>query len=241
MHKLGINIDHIATLRQSRGTKYPDPVFAAMIAQNTGASNITIHIREDRRHAQERDLELLMRTINIKVNLEMAATEDLLAIALKHKPESSTIVPEKRLEVTTEGGIDLLLPENAYLKDYIKKLKDGGVEVSLFIDAEINQIDKSKELGAQAVEFNTGRYCDAITEKQQDYELEKLKRAIEYAREQHLKAHVGHGINYNNVQKLAALGTIEEFNIGHAIVSRAVFSGLERAIRDMLELLGILR
>ena len=239
MHKLGVNIDHVATLRQARGTTYPDPVYTAMVAENSGASNITIHIREDRRHAQDRDLEVLMKTINIKVNLEMAATEDLMQVALKNRPQSSTIVPEKRQELTTEGGIDLLAESNSYLKEYIKKLQEAGIEVSLFIDPNIDQINKAVELGVEAVEFNTGSFSEAESEEIEDMECEKVRIAVDYALEKKLRAHVGHGLHYHNIQKLAALGTIEEFNIGHAIIAKAVYVGFERAVKDMMTLLGI--
>ncbi len=239
MHKLGVNIDHVATLRQARGTNYPDPVYAAMIAENAGASNITLHIREDRRHAQERDLEMVRKTVGIKVNLEMAATDDLLQVALRHLPDSSTIVPEKREELTTEGGIDLLHEHNSFLTGYVKKLKDAGIEVSLFIDAAKEQIDKAVELGVEAVEFNTGRYSEAENEEIEDRELNKLADAVVYAKEKGLKAHVGHGLTVRNVRKLAALGTIEEFNIGHAIVAKALFVGFENAVKEMLQAIGV--
>ena len=238
MHKLGVNIDHVATLREARGTNYPDPLFAAMIAEGAGASNITLHVREDRRHAQERDLEMVQKSVGIKVNLEMAATDDLLDVALRNLPDSSTIVPEKREELTTEGGLDLLHNGNAFLGGYIEKLKEAGIEVSLFIDPSRGQIDRCVELGAEAAEFNTGRYSEAKNEEEEDRELDKIADAVIYAKERGIKAHVGHGLSLKNVKKLAALGTIEEFNIGHAIVARALFVGFENAVKEMLLAIG---
>ncbi len=239
MHKLGVNIDHIATLRQARLGTYPDPVFGAMIAEQAGVQNITLHIREDRRHTQERDLVVLKETINIKINLEMAPTEELLEIALEYRPTSVTLVPEKREELTTEGGLDLLAKSNEFLKEYISKLKEAKIEVSLFIDPIEEQIEKAVELNVEAVEFNTGKYSEARSEDEENIELEKIAKAVDFALQNELKAHVGHGLNYNNIQKLAKLGTIEEFNIGHSIVSRAIFVGLEKAIKDMMNILGI--
>ncbi len=237
MHKLGFNIDHIATVRQARKAAEPDPVFAALIAEQAGASNITLHIREDRRHAQDRDLELMTKLIKIKVNLEMAATDDLKHVALANHPGSCTLVPEKRMELTTEGGLNLLAPEQRDLAPYIAELKRAGIEVSLFIDPDEAQVDKAAVLGADAVEFNTGRYAEAPNEEETGRELERIRRAVDFALSSGLKAHCGHGLNYRNVQPLAALGTIEEFNIGHSIVARSVFVGVEQAIKDMLALL----
>jgi len=237
MHKLGVNIDHVATLRQARMVTYPDPVYAAMIAENSGASNITIHIREDRRHAQDRDLEIMKQTINIKLNLEMAATDDLLNVALKMRPDSATLVPEKREELTTEGGLNLISETNSYMGDYISKLKEAGIEVSIFIDPDREQVKKSLEMGADAVEFNTGKYSESTTEDEMISEAEKVKIAVEYALSLGLKAHVGHGLNYNNIHHLAKIEGIEEFNIGHAIVAKSVFVGFDRAVKEMLALI----
>ncbi|HOW51102.1 MAG TPA: pyridoxine 5'-phosphate synthase [bacterium] len=237
-HKLGVNIDHVATLRQARGTKYPDPVFAALIAEQAGASNITLHIREDRRHAQERDLELLKKTISIKVNLEMAPTADLKRIALQYRPTSCTLVPEKRHEVTTEGGMDLLGGGYPGLKKYVADLKKAGIEVSLFIDPDDRQVTAAAKLGAQAVEFNSGRYAEAESEEKAAFEAEKIRQAAVFALSNGLKAHVGHGINYHNVRPLVELGLLEEFNIGHAIVARAVMVGFERSVKEMRALLA---
>jgi len=238
MHKLGINIDHVATLRQSRLGTFPDPVYAAMIVENCGAANITLHIREDRRHAQVRDLKLFKEVINIKVNLEMAATDDLKNVALTYKPQSCTIVPEKREELTTEGGLDLLPESVSYLKEYIKELKGEGIEVSLFIDPIKEQIEKAKELGADAVEFNTGAYSDAENETIQDIEAERVKNGVAIAMNEGLTPHVGHGLNYQNIHKIAAIKDIVEFNIGHSIISKSIFIGLDNAVKEMLELIS---
>jgi pyridoxine 5-phosphate synthase len=237
-HKLGVNIDHVATLRQARGTKYPDPVFAALIAEQAGASNITLHIREDRRHAQERDIELLKKTISIKVNLEMAPTADLKRIALHYLPTSCTLVPEKRHEVTTEGGMDLRGDGYPGLKKYIADLVKAGIEVSLFIDPDEKQVSAACKLGAVAVEFNSGRFSEAEDDDRAAFEVEKIRNAAIYALSNGLKAHVGHGINYHNVRPLVELRLLEEFNIGHAIVARAVMVGFERAVTEMRALLA---
>ncbi len=238
MHKLGVNIDHVATLRQARGTHYPDPVFAALIAEQAGASNITLHIREDRRHAQERDLELIRRTVGIKVNLEMAPTDDLKQIALRHRPHSCTLVPERRQELTTEGGMNLCGDAYPGLAAYIADLVHASITVSLFIDADEKQVTAACKLGAQAVEFNSGRYADAPDEQTAAKELERIRQATVYALSNGLRAHVGHGLHYHNVQPLVALNLLEEFNIGHAIVARSLFVGFERAVKEMLLLLN---
>ncbi|HSA33930.1 MAG TPA: pyridoxine 5'-phosphate synthase [bacterium] len=237
MHKLGVNIDHVATLRQARGTRYPDPVFAALIAEQAGASNITLHVREDRRHAQERDLELIKKSVSIKVNLEMAPTADLKAIALRHRPDSCTLVPEKRHELTTEGGMDLLSDAYPGLKTYIAELKKAGIVVSLFIDPDEKQVTAACKLGARAVEFNSGRYAESKNDKEAAREIERIRQATVYALSNDLTAHVGHGLHYHNVRPLVEMQLLEEFNIGHAIVARAVMVGFEQAVKDMLALL----
>jgi len=238
MHKLGVNIDHVATLRQARGTRYPDPVFAALLAEQAGASNITLHIREDRRHAQERDLELIRRTVGIKVNLEMAPTDDLKRIALIHRPHSCTLVPERRQELTTEGGMDICGGTYRDLDAYIGTLREAGIMVSLFIDADERQVTAACKLGAQAVEFNSGRYAEAENEHNAALEIERIRKAALFALSNGMRVHVGHGLHYHNVQPLVALKLLEEFNIGHAIVARAIFVGFERAVKEMLELLN---
>ena len=237
-HKLGVNIDHVATLRQARGTTYPDPLLAALVAEQAGASNITLHIREDRRHAQERDLELIRRAVGIKVNLEMAPTDDLKRIALAHRPHSCTLVPERRQELTTEGGMDLLGESYPGLDAYILDLRKAGITVSLFIDPDEKQVTKACKLGAAAVEFNSGRYAEAKSEKEAALETERIRQAAVYALSNGLRAHVGHGLHYHNVRSLVAMQLLEEFNIGHAIVARAVMVGFERAVREMLALLA---
>ncbi|MFO7736062.1 MAG: pyridoxine 5'-phosphate synthase [bacterium] len=238
MHKLGVNIDHVATLRESRKVSYPDPVFAAMTAQQAGASNITLHIREDRRHAQERDLELLKKIISIKINLEMAATEDMKRVALEHMPDSVTIVPEKREELTTEGGLDLLTVKNENLPEFIDEIKKAGISVSLFIDPSEKQIDAAEKLCVEAVEFNTGAYSEAEKEEEKNKELENVRHAVDYATEKNLRTHVGHGLNYRNIKRMAGIQGIEEFNIGHAIVARALMVGFHEAVKEMLYLTG---
>lgn len=238
MHKLGVNIDHVATLRESRKVFYPDPVFAAITAEQAGASNITLHIREDRRHAQERDLALLKKTISIKINLEMAATADMKRVALEYIPDSITIVPEKREELTTEGGLDLLNEKNRNLSGFIDEIKKAGISVSLFIDPSEKQIDAAEKLCVEAVEFNTGAYSEAENEEKQNKELEKVRHAVDYASEKNLRTHVGHGLNYYNVKKMAGIQGIEEFNIGHAIVAKALMVGFHESVKEMLCLTG---
>lgn len=237
MHRLGVNIDHVATIRQARLGSYPDPVFAAMIAEQAGADNITLHIREDRRHTQERDLAVMKKTIHIKLNLEMAATEELKAMALKYLPDSCTLVPEKRVELTTEGGLDLLHPHNVFLKDYCKVLKDAGIEVSLFIDADKKQIEKALELEVDAIEINSGKYSEAKNKKELELFAKIIEDASKFAVSKGLKTHIGHGINYENAKRLVKIEEIDEFNIGHSIVARALFTGFETAVKDMMKII----
>lgn len=235
MARLGVNIDHVATIRQARGGKEPDPVTAAAIAELAGADGITIHLREDRRHIQDRDLRILRHTIRSRLNLEMAATAEMVAIALDVKPEMCTLVPEKRQELTTEGGLDVRLnqPEVA---DAIRRLQDGGLVVSLFVDADADQIKAAAKCGADYVELHTGTYAEAADWQTEQEELRKLENGVRLARKLELGVNAGHGLNYLNIKKLAAIGGIEEFNIGHSIISRAVLVGLERAVRDMADL-----
>jgi len=233
--RLGVNIDHVATLRQARGGNEPDPVAAAALAELAGADGITIHLREDRRHIQDRDLEILRQTIHTRLNLEMAATDEMVAIALAIKPEACTLVPEKRAELTTEGGLDVRIHQEA-LKGVIEKLQAGGIIVSLFIDPDPDQIKAANKVGADYIEIHTGAFADAadwIIEKQ---ELIKIENAVKLAKKLDLGVNAGHGLNYVNVKKVAAIGGIEEFNIGHSIMSRAILVGLDRAVRDMSEL-----
>ena len=235
MARLGVNIDHVATLRQARGGNEPDPAAAAAMAELAGADGITIHLREDRRHIQDRDLKILRQTVQTRLNLEMAATAEMVAIALSVKPEACTLVPEKRAELTTEGGLDVRIHHEA-LKLAIEKLQQGGIVVSLFIDPDPDQIKAANKVGADYIEIHTGAYAGAANWKQEEQELIKIENAVKLARKLDLCVNAGHGLNYINVKKVAAIGGIEEFNIGHSIMSRAILVGLDRAVRDMSEL-----
>jgi len=233
--RLGVNIDHVATLRQARGGNEPDPVAAAAFAELAGADGITIHLREDRRHIQDRDLKLLRQTVQTRLNLEMAATDEMVAIALAVKPEACTLVPEKRAELTTEGGLDVRIHQEA-LKPYIEKLQAAGIIVSLFIDPDPDQIKAANKAGADYIEIHTGSYAEAADWKAEQHELIKIENAVKLAKKLDLGVNAGHGLNYINVKRVAAIGGIEEFNIGHSIMSRAILVGLDRAVRDMSEL-----
>lgn len=236
MAKLGLNVDHIATVRQARGGIEPDPVSAAALGELSGAEGITIHLREDRRHIQDRDLEILRRTVKTKLNLEMAATQEMVRIALKTKPEQVTLVPEKRQELTTEGGLDVILNLKS-ITDAVKRLRDGGIVVSLFVDPNQEQIKSANKTGADYIEIHTGAYAEASTWKEQERELEAIDTAIKLARKVGLGVNAGHGLNYINIKALAAIGGIEEYNIGHSIIARAMLVGLDRAVKDMVELI----
>ncbi|OTA14758.1 pyridoxine 5'-phosphate synthase [Xenorhabdus vietnamensis] len=233
---LGINIDHIATLRNARGTQYPDPVQAAFVAEQAGADGITIHLREDRRHITDRDVQLLERTIQTRMNLEMAVTDEMVGIACQIKPTFCCLVPEKRQEVTTEGGLNVF-GQKEHIAAAVKTLSEAGILVSLFIDADYQQIDAVVEVGAPFIEIHTGAYADAEDEIQQEKEFQRIKEAATYAAAKGLKVNAGHGLTYHNVQRIAALPEIYELNIGHAIIGRAVFSGLSAAVADMKTLL----
>lgn len=235
MARLGVNIDHIATIRQARGGTEPDPVAAAVMAELAGADGITIHLREDRRHIQDRDLKLLRQTVRTRLNLEMAATAEMINIALTVRPEICTLVPEKRQELTTEGGLDVRLNVET-ISAAVQKLRDGGIIVSLFIDPDPDQVKAADKTGADYVEIHTGSYADAKDWKTEEKELIKISNAVKLAAKLELGVNAGHGLNYANIKKVAALGGIEEFNIGHSIISRAVLVGLDRAVRDMAEL-----
>lgn len=235
MARLGVNIDHVATLRQARGGTEPDPVAAAAMAELAGADGITIHLREDRRHIQDRDLKILRQTVQTRLNLEMAATDEMVAIALSVMPEAVTLVPEKRAELTTEGGLDVRIHHEA-LRQAIEKLQEGGIIVSLFIDPDPDQIKAANKVGADYIEIHTGAFAEAATWKEEEQELIKIENAVKLARKLDLGVNAGHGLNYVNVKKVAAIGGIEEFNIGHSIMSRAILVGLDRAVRDMSEL-----
>jgi len=236
MPRLGVNVDHVATVRQARGVTYPDPVIAVGIVELAGADGIVCHLREDRRHIRDRDLRILRDVVQTRLNLEMAATNEMIRIALAVKPDIVTLVPEKREELTTEGGLDvikLLQP----LKKAIQRLQKGGIPVSLFVDPRGDQINASEEVGANSIEIHTGHYCDAKTPAETDEELKKVLDAVKEASHTNLKIAAGHGLNYVNVRRIAEIKELEELNIGHSIIARAVLVGLDRAVREMIELL----
>ena len=234
---LGVNIDHVATLRQQRGTRYPETLQAALVAEQAGADAITVHLREDRRHIQDRDVALLKETLQTRMNLEMAATGEMLGIAKKIGPEDCCLVPERREELTTEGGLDVV-SNQAYLKDYCQELAEAGCRVSLFIDADPAQLDAAVAVGAPVVEIHTGHYTDTRDRLQRKAELERIIRAVNYGIDLGLQVNAGHGLDYNNVRPIASIAGISELNIGHAIISRALFSGLSEAVREMKRLIG---
>ena len=236
MPRLGVNIDHVATVRQARGVMYPDPVTAVGIVELAGADGIVCHLREDRRHIRDRDLRILREIIQTRLNLEMAATEEMIRIALTTKPNLVTLVPEKREELTTEGGLDVIkfFPS---LKKAIQRLHKGAIPVSLFVDPKKDQIKASEDAGADAIEIHTGHYCDAKTPSQEDEELKKIFDAVAEATHRNLQIAAGHGLNYVNVQRIAEIKEIEELNIGHSIIARAVLVGLDRAVREMIALI----
>ena len=233
---LGVNIDHIATVRNARGTNYPDPVQAAFVAEQAGAEGITVHLREDRRHITDRDVELLRQIIQTRMNLEMAVTDEMVDIACRIRPAFCCLVPEKRQEVTTEGGLDVA-GQKEKIARAVKRLTEAGIKVSLFIDPDHTQIDAADDVGAPFIEIHTGAYADAETSQEEDKEFIRIKDAVAYAAGKGLKVNAGHGLNYHNVQRVAALPAIYELNIGHAIIGRAVFSGLAAAVADMKTLL----
>lgn len=234
--RLGVNVDHVATLRQARRTEYPDPVAAAMLAELGGADQITVHLREDRRHIQDRDLQVMRKTVSTSLNLEMAATPEMVKVAWEVKPDLVTLVPERREELTTEGGLDVVVGREI-LRKTVKNLRDAEIEVSLFIDPDLDQVKAAHRVEAQAVEFHTGRYCDARLDADRRKEFGRLVDASKAAAKLGLRVAAGHGLNYRNVRPVAALPEIEELNIGHAIVARAVLVGMERAVREMKEIL----
>lgn len=233
---LGVNIDHIATLRQARGTHYPDPVFAAAIAEQAGADGITIHLREDRRHIIDRDVKVLAQTIKTRMNLEMAVTDEMLAIACKIKPYYVCLVPEKRQELTTEGGLDVV-GQQQKIVDAVKQLANNGIQISLFIDADKTQIDAAVTVGAPVIELHTGCYADAKNKAEADKELQRITEMAKYAHSKGLVVNAGHGLHYHNVKAIAAIPELYELNIGHAIIARAAFDGLANAVKDMKELM----
>lgn len=233
---LGVNVDHIATLRQARGTTYPDPVHAAAVAEHAGADGITVHLREDRRHIQDRDIELLQHTLQTRMNFEMAVTEEMLTIACRIKPAFVCLVPEKREELTTEGGLDVA-GQLDKITDAVARLSAQGIATSLFIDADKAQIEAAAASKAPYIEIHTGHYAEATTEQEQAAELVKLTEGVKYAASLDLKVNAGHGLHYFNVKPIAAIPEIIELNIGHAIIARAAIDGLEKAVRDMKQLM----
>ncbi len=238
--RLGVNIDHIATLRQARGTRYPDPLQAAIEAEQAGADLITLHLREDRRHIQERDVLLLKELALTPINLEMAITEDMLTFAEKLRPTAVCLVPEKRAELTTEGGLDVLA-QSTQVQQACQRLAAVGIQVSLFINADPAQIDQAVQVGAPVIELHTGHFADASTSGERQAELQRLIQAVNYASAQGLQVHAGHGLNYQNVSSIANIPDIQELNIGHAIISRALFTGLIQAVQDMKRLMQTAR
>lgn len=233
--RLCVNIDHVATVRQARGTDEPDPVRAAVLAELGGANGITVHLREDRRHIQDRDVELLQQTVRTFVNLELAAEEEVLALAERWRPAQATLVPEKREELTTEGGLDMSA-DPARIAAAVARLQDAGIRTSLFIDPDPAAVDGSAEAGAAAIELHTGEYANAPDQANADRELARLEDAAARAEAAGLGVHAGHGLTYENVQPVAAIAECEELNIGHSIVSRSVLVGMERAVLEMSEL-----
>jgi pyridoxine 5-phosphate synthase len=236
--RLGVNVDHIATIRQARGTRYPDPVTAAALAELAGADQITVHLREDRRHIQDRDVRILRETIQTRLNLEMAATAEMVAIALELRPDTVTLVPERREEQTTESGLDVVGLE-ARLAPLCDELMGAGITVSLFVDPTAAQIEASARLQVDAVELHTGEYAEATDDEAADAELSRLEVAAAQAAEAGIIVAAGHGLDYVNVRDVAAIAPIEELNIGHALVARALFVGLDRAVREMIDLIRL--
>lgn len=230
---LGVNIDHVATLRQARGTRYPDPLQAALAAEHAGADAITVHLREDRRHIQERDVWLLQEVILTRLNLEMAVTEQMLAIAEKLRPADCCLVPERREELTTEGGLDVA-GNLSKISDACQRLAAAKIRVSLFVDPDLHQIDAALRTGAPTIEIHTGKWADSADNSM---EYQRIQQAVQHARSGGLQVNAGHGLNYQNVSAIAAIPDIYELNIGHAIVARALFDGFERAVRDMKRLM----
>jgi len=235
--KLGVNVDHVATLRQARGTNYPDPVAAALVCERAGADQITVHLREDRRHIQDRDLRVLREVLSIPLNFEMAVTAEMLGIAAQLRPPQATLVPEKRMELTTEGGLDVVA-HRAQVADAVAALKMHGTFVALFVDPDPAQVEAAAATGADAVELHTGTYAEAGTAIEREHERTRIAVAAEAGARVGLHIACGHGLHYHNVQPLVAIPLLREYNIGHAIVARAVFDGLDRAVRDMRALLG---
>lgn len=233
---LGVNIDHVATLRQARGTRYPEPLHAALLAEQAGADAITLHLREDRRHIQDRDVEMLRGMLQTRMNLEMAVTDEMLAIAERIRPHDCCLVPERREELTTEGGLDVA-GQRARIGEACARLAEAGVRVSLFIDADPAQVEAAARCGAPVIELHTGCYADAPDEARRQQEFARLVEAVRLGTDHGLQVNAGHGLHYHNVQAIAALEDIRELNIGHAIIARAVFGGLYEAVAEMKRLM----
>lgn len=233
---LGVNIDHVASLRQARGTRYPEPLYAALLAEESGADSITVHLREDRRHIQQRDVEMLRNAITTKLNLEMAATSEMIDFAIKIKPDFCCLVPEKRHELTTEGGLDVL-GQFYQIQSACDQLVAAGIRVSLFIDADVLQVDAVNACNAPMIEIHTGAYADASEPTLQFQEWQKIQNVASYAHQQGLQVNAGHGLHYHNVQSVAAIPEIVELNIGHAIIARAIFVGMKAAVMEMKQLM----
>jgi len=234
--RLGVNLDHVATVRQARGTPYPDPLQAAYLACDAGADGITLHLREDRRHVHDRDVAHIREHVGARLNLEMAATDEMVAIAQRVRPDDCCLVPERRAELTTEGGLNVVSDESR-LAQVCDQLASAGIDVSLFVDADRCQIEAAARCGAGAVEIHTGRYADASDDASQQRELDAVERALEHAQDLELRPHAGHGLDYRNVEAIAAIGSVRELNIGHAIVARAIMAGMPAAVRDMKQLM----
>jgi len=234
---LGVNIDHVATLRQSRLTEYPDPVEVAYIAEKSGADYITLHLREDRRHIQERDVEELNRTVRTHLNLEMAITAEMLDYATMIVPQECCLVPERREELTTEGGLDVCA-NLSRVREACQRLSESGIRVSLFIDADAEQVDAALEAGAPVIEFHTGHFADAVDDEMRNREYNRIADAVSYAHGKGLYVNAGHGLNYDNVMEIARIRQIRELNIGHAIIARAIFAGITDAVREMKRLMN---
>lgn len=232
MPLLGVNIDHVATVRQARRTIEPDPVHAAVLAELGGADGITVHLREDRRHIQDRDVRLLRQMLRLKLNLEMAVAPDIINFALDVLPDQATLVPESREEVTTEGGLDVM-GQRSRIQDCIDRLKEQYIQVSLFVDPDVGQVEAAVEVGADIVELHTGAYAEATTAEAADAEFDRIVEAGQFAINRGLLLDMGHGLTYRNVQRIAAINGVRELNIGHSIISHAVMVGLERAVREM--------
>ncbi|HXZ25917.1 MAG TPA: pyridoxine 5'-phosphate synthase [Nitrospiria bacterium] len=235
MARLGVNIDHVATLRQARGGKEPDPIAAAMMAEQAGADGIVVHLREDRRHIQDRDLRLLRQILQTKLDLEMAPVDEMVKIAMEVRPDMVTLVPERREEKTTEGGLDVLAHRER-LQEVVGRLRDGGIVVSLFIEPDLEAVKASHKLGADYVELHTGRYANAQRANEESASMEAIQQSAKFAVKLNIGVNAGHGLTYRNVRRVAGIKEIVEFNIGHSIVARAVQVGLERSVSEMKEL-----